>query len=290
MAEGNEPVPGSGKAAETPSMFGEDGNFSENWTHTLSDTSLHDNQTLKSAKTVEALATMTVSAQKMVGADKVAILNEASSEVEIDAWHKAGGRPDTAADYGFARPEALPEEHYNQELATAAQELFHKLGISKKQADAIFEFNNNTVIAQLAKKVQDAELEVTTSKEGLYADWGNAYEQKKHDGDVAINKGTEGEKEGFKERFLNIPLADGTVLGNHPDFIRHNANLGKVYREANPAIATSIPTPTDIQTSIDNEMASKAYGIDYAKHGFTKAQHKTQVEKVAPNKLISIPD
>ncbi len=257
---------------ETPSMFNAEGGFTENWTQSLTDTALHDNETLKSAKSVEALATMTVNAQKMVGADKIAIPNEASSEEEWATFHKAGGRPETAGDYNFGRPEELPEEYYNQERATAAQELMHKLGLSKKQADELFAFNNNTVIAQLKTQSQDDTLAMQKLTDGLVADWGNAYEQKKHLGNKAIEEGTAGNAE-FKERLTQ-------KFGNDPDFVRFAANLGSKFSEGGSPDIPLIPTTGDIQAQIDDAMSHKSHGADYKSHGFTRAQHEAQVKKV----------
>lgn len=258
---------------ETPAMFNAEGGFTENWTQTLTDEALHDNPTLKSTKTVESLANQLVSAQKMVGSDKIAILTEASSEAEIDAWHKAGGRPETADDYAFTRPEELPEEYYHPDQAKAAQDLMHKLGLSKKQADELFAFNNNFVIAELTKRTQDAELAATKLQDGLYADWGNAFEQKKHLGNVAINEGAAGNDE-FKARLTE-------KFGNDPDFIRFAANLGGKFSEAGSPEIALIPTTGDIQNEITEAMAHKAHGKDFKEHGFTKSQHDAQVEKVS---------
>ena len=266
-------VPEVGAAAETPTMFDAEGNFSENWTHLLTDTALHDNPALKASNTIESLASQTVNAQKLVGADKIAIPNEASTELEWETFHKAGGRPETATDYNFARPEALPEEYYSQERATAAQELMHKLGLSQKQADALFEFNNNAVIAQLTTAAQDSKLAMTGLQDALHADWGNAYEQKMHLGNKAIEEGTAGDAD-FKERLTQ-------KFGNDPDFVRFAANIGGKFTEAGSVKVDLIPTPADMQTDIDNQIADPAYGTEYAKHGFTKQQHKAQVEKVA---------
>lgn len=264
-----------------PSIIGEDGNFTENWTSHLKDESLHDNATLKTATSIDSLAGMTVSAQKMVGANKIAIPNEASTDVEWSDWHKAGGRPETARDYNFARPEALPEEHYNQELAAAAQELFHKLGLSSKQAQALFEFNNNNVISQLATNTQDADLAMTTLTEGLQVDWGDAFEQKKHLGNVAIEEATSTVSNGVKT--VNQEFKDRLVqkAGNDPDIIRAFANLGSKFQETGSLKIDTVPTPGDIQLTIDEEIGKPVYGADYAKHGFTKEQHKAQVQKVA---------
>ena len=214
------------------------------------------------------------SAERAFGKDKIAIPNEASGVEEWNAFHEAGGRPATAKDYNFARPDNIPEEHYHQEYADGVQDILFKFGGSKKLADALFEYNNTFLIAQVAKQAQDAELEMIELRNGLYTEWGSAYEQRKHLGNVAIEKGTNGDQES-KERILR-------KFGNDPDFIRYSSNLGALFAEAG-AVDTSnlVPTPADIQEQIDNEMASKAYGTEYMKHGFTKAQHQAQVRKVA---------
>ena len=259
-------------AQPTP-LVNSDGELKEGWRDTLPE-DIRGDKVFDRVSNFEGIMKSLSSAEKAFGKDKIVKPNEASSDVEWDAYYAAGGRPETAGDYNLTRPEELPEEYYSQELATAAQELFHKIGLSKKQADALFAFNNNNVIAVLTKNAQDAELESTTLKNGLYADWGNAYEQKKHDGNVAIDKYAESEHDdSFKERIVG-------KYGNDPDFIRFAAFAGIPYRETGSPAATSIPTPGDIQEQINTEQANKAYGIDYAKHGFTKQQHKSQVAKV----------
>lgn len=275
MAEGiTDPVVAAEPPAgqPTPPLVNADGELREGWRDTLPE-EIRGEKVFDRVSNFEGIMKSLSGAEKMVGRDKIVVPNEASSDVEWDAYYVAGGRPDTAVDYNLTRPEELPEEHYNQELATAAQELFHKIGLSKKQADALFVFNNNNVIAQLTKNVQDDELVMQTLQDGLYKDWGNAYEQRKHFGNAAIENGTEGNEE-FKQRLVK-------KFGNDPDFIRYSSNLGIKFKEAGAITIETIPTPSDLQASIDDEMANPAYGLDYAKHGFTKAQHKAQVEKVA---------
>lgn len=257
-------------AQPTP-LVNADGELREGWRETLPE-DIRGEKVFDRVSNFEGIVKSLASAEKMVGRDKIPIPNEASSEVEWDAYYVAGGRPETAADYGLSRPEELPEENWSPELATAAQELFHKIGLSKKQAAALFEFNNNNVITQLAKNAQGAELEATTLKDGLYADWGNALEQKKHFGNVAIEQGKDSDE--HKVRVVE-------KFGNDPDFIRLMGNLGGKFAEAGSIKVEGIPTPADIQATIDNEIANPAYGTDYAKHGFTKAQHQAQVKKVS---------
>ncbi len=257
---------------EVPTMFDAEGNFSENWTHLLTDTALHDNPTLKASKTIESLASQTVSAQKMVGADKIAVPTEASTDAERDAFFTAGGRPETAADYNFAKPEELPDENYSQEYVNGLQDLLFAHGASKKLAEALVKYDTEFKVNHFATVAQDEKLAMTELEDGLHDDWGNGFEQKKHDGNVAINKGAEGETPEFKARVVE-------KYGRDPDLTRLLANLGKVYREAGIITVTSIPTPSDMQEEIDDITASNVYGTDYVKHGFTKAQHNTAVNK-----------
>lgn len=259
--------------AEPVALVNAEGELREGWRDSLPE-DIRGAKVFDRVTDFKGMMTSLANTERIISADKIPIPNEASGEAEWDAYYAAGGRPETAADYNLTRPEELPEEHYSTELATAAQELFHKIGLSQKQADALFKFNNDNVIALLTKATQDAELSMQTLKDGLYKDWGNAFEQRKHFGNLAIEKGTDGNGE-FKERLCQ-------KFGNDPDFIRYSSNLGAKFAEAG-AVDTSniIPTPGDIQAQIDEAMANKAYGQDYAKHGFTKAQHQAQVKKVS---------
>jgi hypothetical protein len=259
-------------APDTVALIDNEGNFREGWTSIL-DEDLRGNSFLNENKTIQGMARSVVSARGMVGRDKIPIPTEASSEAEWDAFHKAGGRPETAADYGFARPKDFPEEFYSEDFATAAQELCHKIGLSKKQALALFEFNNSYTMQLVKANAANDELETTKLKDGLYSDWGNAFEQKKHLGNVAIEQGANGNEE-FKARLVE-------KFGNDPDFIRFSSNLGSKFAESTSPDAAMIPTPGVIKEQIATEMSNKAYGADYAKHGFTRTQHRDQVEKVA---------
>lgn len=255
----------------TPPLVNADGELRDGWRDTLPE-DIRGEKVFDRVSNFEGVMKSLASAEKMVGKDKIPIPNEASSEADWDTFYTAGGKPQTATEYGLTRPEELPEEYYSEELATAAQELFHKIGLSKKQADALFAFNNNNVIAQLAKNAQDAELTATELQNGLNADWGSAFEQKKHLGNVAIEQGTNNDAE-FKERLAQ-------KFGNDPDFIRFASNVGSKFAEAGSIKIDAIPTPGDIQEQIDAAQGNPAYGPDFMKHGFTKAQHKQQVNLV----------
>jgi len=96
------------------------------------------------------------------------------------------------------------------------------------------------------------------SKDSLFKRWGAAYDQRIHKGNFAVTKGTAGDDE-LKERLLNLPLEGGGRLGDNPDFLEYNANLGGKFAEHEDIVGKTIPTPDDIQAEINKEMAKPAY-------------------------------
>lgn len=250
-----------------------DGELREDWRDALPE-DIRGEKVFDRVKNFEGVMKSLASAERLVGRGKVVVPNEASSDVEWDAFYAAGGRPETAADYDLKRPEDFPEEYYNEDLAKSAQELFHKIGLSQKQAQALFEFNNNNALAALQAQDEALKLSRAELKAGLIRDWGNAYEQRKHLGNVAIEQGTGGDED-FKHRLT-------AKFGDDPDFIRYSAELGSKFAE-HGVVDTSklVPTTADLQAQIDEAMLQPSYSADYAKHGFTRQQHKAQVEKVS---------
>lgn len=257
-----------GKSEAVPvSMVGEDGNFVKDWQKMLGDDTLHEDKTLQTFKNVEGLAKSYVHVRKQVPLDKIAIPNENTTDDEWDAFHTAGGRPPTAVDYNIVRPEDFPEEHWSNEIALAAQDLFHKIGLNPKQAAAISEFNNANIMGAIKAQNDAIIANRQEIKDGLYKDWGAAYEPKKHQGNYAIEKGTGGDIE-FKERLC-------AKFGDDPDFIRFTSNIGGKFAEHGDIVESKVSTPADIQTEIDKEMQTEAYKS--RKH----PDHKAAVKRVS---------
>lgn len=267
---GNAAAPPEAPAATPPApIANEKGELRENWIESL-DEDLRGESFLGEVKDIQSMARSVVNARKMVGKDKIVVPR---TDEEWGEFYKVGGRPDTAADYNLVRPEDFPEEHYNNELASAAMELFHKIGLSKKQADALFEFNNTNALAVIKAAADADEAAFKETEDALYKEWGNAYEERKHLGNVAIEKAVKDDEE-FKARLTD-------KFGNDPDFIRFASNIGGLFAEHGDVAVPGVPTPSDIQAQIDEAMQHPAYKADYAAHGITKKEHQRQVQKVA---------
>lgn len=248
--------------ATAPVYFGTDGALTEGWQGTLEE-DLREEKSLLSFKTVGDLAKSFVTTKKMVGKNVIAIPGDTSTEGEWQEFHKAGGRPETVADYNLAAPEGFPEEVLEQVFPKARlevwQERFFKGGVSKKAAeDFVAEFANDMII-DLQAMNQAKELEATELTNGLATDWGAAFEQKKHLGNIAMNEaatsiigGQPVVNEEFKARLVQ-------KAGDDPDIIRAFANLGEKFAEGKPTGFGAIPTPGDLQDQIDKLMADPLY-------------------------------
>ena len=234
-----------------------EGNLRENWYADDDDLKEHG-ETLKRFKNVKPLAKSFMQVRKMVGTDLTAIPTDKFTEKDWDAWHDAGGRPSTAADFNFKKPDDFPEELWSDSRALEWMEFLHKIGISENQAKSIFEKNNGDILVG-DKSLNDAiAISRQEVKDGLYKDWGNAYESKNHLGNLAIEHGCKGATatpEGDAE--FKARLCD--KFGDDPDFIRYSSNLGGKFAEHGSITVSQVPTPGDIQSQITEIMAKPEY-------------------------------
>jgi hypothetical protein len=256
-----------GTQKETTGFVNADGSLVEGWQTRLSDSTLHEDKTLASFKTFEALAKSMVHVRRQVPMDKIAVPGKNSTDAEWDEWYKAGGRPETPQDYNLNIPDDAPEGMYTKKGLAEWQELFHKLGLSKKQAKVLFETDKAKALAVLQTRQQAEELAQSEAKNKLFQLWGNAYEQRIHFGNAAVEKGTGGNEE-FRTRLCE-------KYGNDPDFIEFTSNLGAQFVERGSIAAANIPTPGDIDRQIQEEMHQDSYT------NRNHPGHKQQVDYVA---------
>ena len=234
-------------------FFGADGVLNEGWQGTLEE-DLREDKSLLSFKTVGDLAKSFVTTKKMVGANTVAIPTDASTQGEIEAFHIAGGRPDTKEDYNLAAPEGFPEEIKAQVFPEGRiekwQERFFKGGVSKKAADAFIAEFTQDILADYQKIQQDKETAKAELVSGLSTEFGAAFDQKMHLGDMAIEDFA-GDNQEIKENLA--------YLREDPNAIKMLVHFGEMLAEGKPPSATAIPTPSDYQDQIDALMADPLY-------------------------------
>ena len=171
---------------------------------------------------IDALAKSYINATRMIGTDKVDVPNQNSTDDHWNEVYDKLGRPESADKYKLeAKSEIVPiEETAVKQFA----EQSHKLGLNNKQAQGILEFYKNSM-EQTAKQTQiDAETAQAQAQQILRQEWGKSY-------DANIQKAASLAKANMKAEVLDLPMKDGSRLGDNPDVIKGFAKIADMLSE-----------------------------------------------------------
>ena len=241
-----------GQAAEPtvqPSMVSADGSLVDGWQQHAPEgyEGLKEDKTLGSFKNVWDIGKSYVHVRKQVPVDKMPRPNETWGDDEWGEFHKAGGRPETAADYNIKRHEKIPEEAMPQETIDGFQDVLFRHGASQKLVDALVAYNDEQTL-KVIQQQEDATTDLNTRLwDQLHDEWGRAYDQRVARGERAMERGTKGD-EGFYQRIQAKANKDA-------DWIKFLANMEDNFSENEPAESQNIPTPGDKKEEIDKLMA-----------------------------------
>ena len=183
--------------------------------------------------------------QKLVGADKIPVPNKMATDEDWKAVYDRLGRPETPEGYKYNLPK---ETKLEESTLKAFSEEAHKLGLLPKQAEGIINYYNSIAeqteqAATVNEEAAKAEAEVELRKE-----YGPAY-------DLKIAQARNLATNTFGQDFLrDTKLADGSVLGNHPQVVRAFANLASQMSEDGivQGEATSAMTVKEIDGEIES--------------------------------------
>ena len=176
---------------------------------------------LQTIEDVNSLAKGFVHAQRMVGADKVALLGKSATEEEYNDFYKKIGRPDNATDYQFEIDEnaTVPNE-----TVTGMSNVFHKAGLTQRQANILMnEFIDSGMGDNPTLATPDERMIAQIRQDNIGAlqkEWGNKY-----DDNLAMANAVMMEFGDIDMR--EKKQGDGTTLGDNVDVIRLLANVGE---------------------------------------------------------------
>lgn len=122
---------------------GQGGGDAKSWLESLPE-DVRSDPSLKVFKDVSGLAKSYVNAQKMIGADRVIMPNEKSTDEEWNAFYQKLGRPESADKYEIKGPDGKP---VTDGVAKEFKETAFKLGLSPKQVAGLAEWNAATLAA-----------------------------------------------------------------------------------------------------------------------------------------------
>lgn len=204
---------------------------------------------LKVIKDVPTLAKSYVSAQRMVGAEKIAVPNpKYATPEEWQGVFKKLGLPESPDKYELKAPEGA-----NPEFVGKFKQLAHKAGILPKQAAELLEWYQGETKASVEAVETQRKADVEKASEALKREWGANFDKELAVTESALNEWGDDELKG---------LLKETGLNNHPAVIRLLNKFGKTLGEdkikgaGNGALGTS---KAEVEARIESLRTEPAY-------------------------------
>lgn len=199
----------------------------------------------------QALAKSYVSLERQLSnSRKVAVPGENSTPEEWDAFFAAAGRPGKPEEYELKAPDGLPEGVWSDDEAKEFATMAHKLGLSKKAANALVSWQAERLGKAYASQQEQAQATKDQAIATLKKDWGAAYEEQ-----LKLAKAAAVAFGG--EEILSHPLA------NDPAFIKAMAKAGAAISEGKLAggrqTGLQVDTPDTIKAKIGEIQGNKSH-------------------------------
>ena len=202
---------------------------------------------------VQDLARSYFNAQKMVGADKVAIPGQNADESDWGTFYDKLGRPSEAASYEFNPGEEAGSLSDSEQLSQF-KDAAYNLGLSKKQAEGLFDWYNKTSVDAYGKVETALEDRRLQAEETLRGEFGNAYDER-----VGLASRVAQEFGGDE----GIELLEESGLGNDPRVIKMFAKIGMAMAEDSIAIGDGNSSFTMTPDEAQREIASLQRDADF---------------------------
>ena len=189
-----------------------------------------------------ALAKSYVNAQRMIGADKIALPGKSATPDEWREVYTRLGAPTDASGYEFEGDSPLHDDYMN-----SFREHALNAGPNPSQANEMMNFVRGTVTTMNETASQGAEEARYAGEQELRQEFGQAFEQRLEMAQMAAQNLL-----GGTEMFDEIQLSDGRMLGDHPDIIRMFSNLASAIGEDNLAGETTelVMTPEEASRQV----------------------------------------
>ena len=214
---------------------------------------LREHPSLSPIKDVPNLVRSYVNAQRLIGADKVP-LPENPSDEDLDRIADRLGRPETPQGYEIA----VDGNIVTEKVATEFSDIAHQLRMTPKQVAGVLDYYRTTTDAAINENSQTFEQEKQQGEATLRQEWGMAYDEK-------VDRASNVAKQFAGAEVFDLPLSDGTRLGNHPEFIKAFDAIAEFQKKATSEDTVSentsrnVMTPKDAQAEIDSILSNPDY-------------------------------
>jgi len=236
---------------ETPSQVAQGG--SGNSFMEMIPEELREHPSLSPIKDVGNLARSYVNAQRLIGSEKVPLPVNPTEE-DLDNIYSRLGRPETAA--GYEVP--VDGNVITEEIATQYADIAHSLRLTPQQAQGDLDYYKSSVEQSSQGLHEQAEKQAEQTALELQKEWGSAFESKVTAAKDIVEQFGGGD-------LLQMKLDDGTLVGNHPAFIKAFAAMGDFKNTVTSEdtvsdnARTSNFTPAMAQQEVDAIMNDKTH-------------------------------
>lgn len=237
---------------------------------------IRSHRSLESIRDIGALAKSYVNAQSMIGADKVVIPGPNANDDVWNEFYAKTGRPEDASGYTFESGEGDMPEMVDWFRSTA-----HELGLNDRQAGELFARYNEFASGINSEGVVDRDAFVAQTEAALREEYGEAFGDRLENGRAIVE--TFGNPD-----IMEAQLADGTFLGDNPEFIKMVAEIGDFISsrlgedQLEGMKETNTVTPDDARQELEHYMRNPGPYWDSK-----DSHHDHYVEQVARlNELI----
>lgn len=182
---------------------------------------IRDHKSLSHINDIGALAKSYVHAQSMIGADKVAIPGKHATPDDWNEVYNKLGRPEAPDYYDLPQPEGFEAD---PEMTDWYKQMAHDIGLNPQQAAKLYESYNEFVQNYESNQGVDAEAYVAQVEADLRKEYGQAFEDRLAQGNGVVQQFGNPE-------LMEVQLADGTKLGDNPEFIRLMGEVGNFIQE-----------------------------------------------------------
>ena len=230
-------------------------------------------------KDMSGLVKSYVAGQKIIGVPTerlVTIPNaETAEQSDWDAYYNKLGRPEKGADYKLQTPKDMPEGIALHETTIEnVSNLFHKYGLTPKQASGIFDEYNAITLAQLGDQLKASDLASSNEMTDLKKEWGAAWDAKL---DTATRAMVAFGDDTFR-KWLDV-----TKLGDNPMMLKIFSSIGEKLMESSTDLGDG---GKGFRTLAPDEAKAEIAALQ-ADENFTKAYttqnhpgHKDAVDKM----------
>ena len=171
---------------------------------------------------VESMGRSYVSAQRMVGLDKIAVPTEHSTDEEWSQVYDKLGRPESPEGYDLEMNNIPAGLEANPQLVDWFAGTAHDIGLTPKQAQALAD-RYNVMAGEVEQAPDDMALAAEAKEQegvrSLQKEYGKAFDTK-----IGTAKAVLSQYGG--DDLLEMRLEDGTALASNPSLVRTLVNIG----------------------------------------------------------------